>query len=116
MNRVYPSEVNEVGNGIIAILVEDGFFSGEYFSATTYATRYIKDVLLEKFLGGQALDLGGDEEMSHHVDMMITGSIIYQLKEQGYVQSYEDEDTPEVFFTTEKGRRLLEESADEEDK
>jgi DNA-binding PadR family transcriptional regulator len=38
---------------------------------------------------------------------IIAGSILYQLKEKGYVNSYEDENTDEVFFLTEEGREYV---------
>jgi hypothetical protein len=34
------------------------------------------------------------------------GCINYELKSSGYLDSYEDEDTPEVFFMTAKGQEL----------
>jgi hypothetical protein len=106
MDKVYPQEVRIVAENYVDLLREDGFFDGEDFTTTTYAEKYIKDVLLEKFLVGTPLDLGDDNELNLHLDRIITGSIFYELKEDGYMDSYEDEDTKEVFFLTEKGRKL----------
>jgi hypothetical protein len=104
MERVYPQEVKDVASAIVNLLKEDGFFDNEEFKTTAFAEKYFREVLLEKFLNGTSLDLGDDDEMSRHLDKVIDGSIFYELKEKGFIDSYEDADTKEVFFLTEKGR------------
>jgi hypothetical protein len=106
MEKVYPTEVKDVAAGLINVLKESGFFEDEDFQNTEFAEKYIREILLEKFLAGTSLDLGDDEETNKHLDKIIDGSIFYQLKKKGFVDSYEDENTKEVFFLTEKGREL----------
>jgi DNA-binding PadR family transcriptional regulator len=37
----------------------------------------------------------------------VAGSILYELKDKGYVNSYEDDNTEEMFFLTKKGKKYL---------
>jgi hypothetical protein len=104
MEKIYPEEVKKVADSIVAILKEDGFFNSDLFQTTTFAEKYFRETLLEKFLSGRSLDLGEDEEMSQHLDKVMDGSVLYELKTMGLMDSYEDEDTKEIFFLTEKGK------------
>ena len=40
---------------------------------------------------------------------LIAGSVLYDLKQKGYVESYEDDTTEEMFFLTKKGKKFLKE-------
>lgn len=104
MDKVYPEEVKKIAENIVAILKEDGFFNSGLFQTTTFAEKYFREVMLEKFLNGQSLDLGEEKEMSQHLDKVMDGSVLYELKSMGLMDSYEDEDTKEIFFLTEKGK------------
>jgi len=38
---------------------------------------------------------------------LVAGSVLYDLKDQGLVDSYQDENTEEMFFLTKKGKKLI---------
>jgi hypothetical protein len=106
MEKIYPTEVKVIAENLVKLLKEDGFFNNDEFQETGFAEKYFREILLEKFLNGTSLDLGDDEEMSIHLDRVIAGSIFYELKNDGLMDSYEDENTKEVFFLTEKGKEF----------
>ena len=56
-----------------------------------------------------------EEEMLTILREIVTGSILYELKEKGLMGSYEDESTEEMFFLTKKGKRVLKEFEKEEE-
>lgn len=106
MKRIYPKEVKQHTSEIIKVLKEAGFFEEEELTDTTFTEKYINDILTEKFIAGEPLNLGTEKEIDDHLNKIIGGSICHQLKEQGFLDSYEDEDTKEIFFLTEKGKEL----------
>ena len=72
------------------------------------------DKLTEKFIIGELAEDGIDnmflfteDEFEQMLKEMITGSILYELKDKGLVDSYEDDSTEEVFFLTKKGKKTL---------
>jgi len=50
-----------------------------------------------------------EDEFEVILQKIIVGSILYELKENGVLNSYEDENTEETFFLTEKGKLLKDE-------
>ena len=38
---------------------------------------------------------------------LVAGSVLYELKDKGLVDSYEDDNTEEMFFLTEEGKKHL---------
>ena len=79
----------------------------------TYTRIYLCNLLTEKFITGE-LDGDGpfftDEEFDQILKELVAGSVLYELKKKGLVDSYEDEVTEEMFFLTEKGKKLMKES------
>ena len=51
--------------------------------------------------------LYNDEEFDVILREIVSGSILYELKDKGYINSYEDDKTEETFFLTEEGRKML---------
>jgi len=45
---------------------------------------------------------------------MVAGSVLNELKNSGLVDSYEDDNTEEMFFLTKKGKKLLKDYEDED--
>ena len=103
-------------------IVESGLFSFDdgYLGSTGHGSCYydnslkniscIKDendleclVLNEEF-GGDIFD---EDEFDQLLKELVAGSILYELKEKGYVNSYSDEDTEEMFFLTKEGKEQL---------
>ena len=107
MIKVYNEQVRQKTKEIIDVLIEVELFA-ELKGTTEFAEKYLGDVLTNKFIKGLPLDLGTEQEVEAHIERIITGSVYYELKEKGYLDSYEDEETPEVFFMTEKGKLLNE--------
>jgi DNA-binding PadR family transcriptional regulator len=71
--------------------------------------------MTEKYISGLIGDFDGEngelfteEEFSKLLKEIVAGSILNSLKEEGYLNSYEDETTEELFFLTEKGKKHLE--------
>ena len=66
--------------------------------------------MTEKFINGQ-LDsddeLFGEDEFAKLLQELVAGSVLYELKEKGYINSYEDDETEEMFFLTEDGKKFL---------
>jgi DNA-binding MarR family transcriptional regulator len=55
------------------------------------------------------LFLFNEEEFEVILKELIAGSVLYDLKKKGYVESYEDETTDEMIFLTKKGKKYLKE-------
>jgi hypothetical protein len=114
MNKIYQPIVIEKANDIIESLTD--FFNDYQIESLDYAKEYMCDKLTEKFIAG---DLNDDEEgnvflfteseFEQILKELIAGSVLYELKEKGLVDSYQDDTTDEMFFLTKKGKKLLKE-------
>jgi predicted transcriptional regulator len=111
MSKIYQPIVIKKTEEIIKTLIESKLFEDYDIKTTEYATKYFLDKLTEKFILGE-IDLDYDmlfteDEFDRCIRDVILGSIFTKLKENGYVNSYEDDDTDETFFLTEKGKEYL---------
>lgn len=111
MSKIYQPIVIQKTNEIIEILKDSKFFEDYELESTEFAEKYFLDKLTEKFILGE-IDLEQDmlfneDEFDICIKEVITGTILTKLKHNGYVNSYEDENTEETFFLTEKGREFL---------
>ena len=111
MSKIYQPIFIKKTEEIIETLIESKLFEDYDIETTEYATKYFLDKLTEKFILGE-IDLDYDmlfteEEFDTCIKEVILGSIFTKLKENGYVNSYEDDDTEETFFLTEKGKEFL---------
>lgn len=120
MAKVYQPIVIEETENILLGLIESKFFEDYEINDLTFARQYILDVMNEKYISGL---LGGDdeyeeifteEEFTKILQELVAGSILHELKETGYVNSYSDEETEEMFFLTKKGKKYLKEKEGEE--
>jgi hypothetical protein len=109
MNKIYQPEVLVKSKEIIDLLVDIKFFSDHEIDNTYFAEQYFNEKLTEKFINGEINEeaIFSEDEMEICLKEIITGSILYQLKDKGYVNSYEDENTEEIFFLTEEGKEYL---------
>jgi len=110
MNKIYQPGIIELAEIYISTLNEDGFFEEFDLESTDYAMTVFCDKLTDKFIDGK--DLSEDiafnqEEMEAILKLIIAGTILYEMKDKGLVNSYEDDDTEEVFFLTEEGKQVL---------
>lgn len=114
MNKIYQPVVIEMTNEIISDLTESLFFEDYEIQSTTFAEKYLLDKLTEKFILGELegdddefLGVFNDDEFEVVLREIVAGSVLYELKEKGLVDSYEDDTTEEMFFLTKKGKRVM---------
>jgi hypothetical protein len=101
-------------NDIITDLTESEFFADYDIQSTVFAEKYLLDKLTEKFIIGELendddefLGVFNDDEFEVVLREIVAGSVLYELKEKGLVDSYEDDTTEEMFFLTKKGKRVM---------
>jgi len=103
-------QIKEITDLIMETLIMDGFFVDYEITNQAYAEKRFSDELTKKFLS-EGLDDDGDyfsEEEYHQIlNEIVAEDILRNLKNKGYLQSYEDETTEEVFFLTERGKEKL---------
>jgi hypothetical protein len=114
MSKIYQPIVIEMTNDIITDLTESEFFTDYEIQSTVFAEKYLLDKLTEKFILGELEDdedefLGvfNDDEFDVVLREIVAGSVLYELKEKGLVDSYEDDSTEEMFFLTEEGKKHM---------
>jgi len=114
MDKIYQPIVIEKCDIILESLTE--FFEDYEIDSLDFATKYLCDKLTEKFILGEldnededTLFLFTEEEFEIILKELIAGSVLYDLKQKGYVESYEDDTTEEMFFLTKKGKKFLKE-------
>ena len=114
MSKIYQPIVIEMANEIITDLTESEFFADYEIQSTVFAEKYLLDKLTEKFILGELeneddefLGVFNDEEFEVVLREIVAGSVLYELKEKGLVDSYEDDTTEEMFFLTKKGKRVM---------
>jgi hypothetical protein len=110
MSKIYQPIVIEETNNLIEGLKESGFFEDYQIEDLTFTNQHLLDLMTEKFINGQ-LDsddeLFGEDEFAKLLQELVAGSVLYELKEKGYINSYEDDETDEMFFLTEDGKKFL---------
>ena len=114
MSKIYQPIVIEMANDIITDLTESEFFSDYEIQSTVFAEKYLLDKLTDKFILGELeneddelLGVFNDDEFEVVLREIVAGSVLYELKEKGLVDSYEDDTTEEMFFLTKKGKRVM---------
>lgn len=115
MTKIYQPSVIEKANEIILILEEEGFFVSHEIDDYNFATTYLRDKLTEKFIFGSLDDDNEtftDEEFEVMLKEIVAGSVLEELKRKGLVGSYDDENTEEIFFLTEEGKKYLKNNKD----
>jgi hypothetical protein len=91
--------------------LEESFFFEDYDIGQEYARKTFTSLLLEIYVKDPSMDIDdtfwwSEDEFEGILQKIVTGSIMYQLKSDGILNSYEDENTEETFFLTEKGKLL----------
>jgi len=115
MPKVYQPIVIEEAENLLVGLKDSKFFEEYEITDLTFAKEYLLEIMTEKYISGLIGDFDGEngelfteEEFSKLLKEIVAGSILNSLKEEGYLNSYEDETTEELFFLTEKGKKHLE--------
>lgn len=111
MSKAYQPIVVEETENIIQGLIESDFFNDYEIDDYTFARQYILDLLTQKFIDGllenEEDELFSEDEFTKMLREIVAGTLLYELKERGLINSYEDNDTEEVFFLTEEGKKHL---------
>jgi len=111
MNKVYQPIVIEETEYFIEGLEESGFFQDYEITDYTFVRTHLLDIFTEKFINGLLNDddseLFTEDEFDKLLKELVAGSILFELKEKGFVDSYEDEDTEEMFFLTDEGKKFV---------
>lgn len=117
MTKVYQQIVIEESDNLLLGLIESDFFKEHEITDLTFAKEYILNFMNEKYISGllgeTEEELITEDEFSKMLIEIITGTVLYELKESGHLNSYEDENTEEMFFLTEKGKELIKEIKNE---
>ena len=112
----YQPIVIEKTTEILCILEESNFFKDYEIENFDFAIKYLNDKLTEKFISGEldeeSDNLFGEEEFNVILREIIAGTILTELKHKGLVNSYEDDNTEELFFLTQKGKKMLKNDGD----
>jgi hypothetical protein len=111
MNKVYQPIVIEETEYFIEGLAESGFFEDYEIKDYTFVRTHLLDIFTEKFINGSLTDedteLFTENEFDTLLKELVAGSILFELKERGIVDSYEDENTEEMFFLTDEGKKFM---------
>lgn len=109
MEKIYQQCVIEKTEELIEILTSISFFADYEIEKTDFTKKYLLNVLTEKFIEGKFNDdeIFTEDEFETYLKEIISGSVLHDLKEKGYVNSYEDDEVDEVFFLTEEGKEYL---------
>ena len=112
MSTIYQPIVIEKSNEIIESLTD--LFSDYEIMSLEFAKKYLCEKLTDKFIEGKLDDdedcpifIFNDEEFEVMLREIVAGSVLYELKEKGLVDSYQDDTTEEMFFITKKGKREM---------
>jgi hypothetical protein len=101
---------------ILCILEESNFFNDYEIENFDFAIKYLNDKLTEKFILGEldeeSDNLFEEEEFNVILREIVAGTILTELKQKGLVNSYEDDNTEELFFLTQKGKKMLKNDGD----
>jgi len=108
MSKVYQPIVIQETENILEGLILSNFFKDYGIEDHTFAREHLLDVLTEKYLenllGKEDDELFTEEEFTNLLHTIIAGSILNELKEEGLMNSYTDENGEEMFFLTEEGK------------
>ncbi len=111
MAKAYQPIVIEETENLIQGLIEAEFFLDYDITDYSFAREHISDELTQKYIDGlfdeSDVELFTEEEFTRLLQRIAAGSLLFDLKERGLINSYEDDNTEETFFLTEEGKKLL---------
>jgi hypothetical protein len=115
----YLPKIQEITEGIIATLVDDNYFIDFEISSQDYARKRISDELTIKFLeNGLNNEEDGylsEDEFDIILKEIVAEDLLRTLQKKGLLNSYEDDNTEEVFFLTTLGKEEIVNLEDIED-
>jgi hypothetical protein len=111
MSTTYQPIVVEQTENLILGLAESGFFEEYEIQNLTFVRQHLLIALTEKFISGSLNEdfeeLFTEEEFDQLLRELVAGSILYEMKDKGLVNSIEDMNDEEIFFLTEEGKAYL---------
>jgi len=113
MGKVFQPIVLKRAEEFIETLKSIDFFVENDIECSDYTKTYLCEVLTQKFIDGGDLysefdEMFTDQEGEKILGHIIVGTVLNDLKEKGILDSYEDENTEEVYFFTELGKKMSE--------
>ena len=117
MEKTYQPQVIELGKKMMQSLIDSEFFIENEITDHIPSFVILHDFLTEKFINGQICDGAvelDEEEFTKLLSSMRAACILASLKKKGFAESYEDENTEEVFFLTKKGKEYGEKLKEQE--
>ena len=106
----YLPKIETITEEIIQTLIEDEFFKDFEIEDYSYARKRIAEELTNKFLINGLDEENGifsDDEFDRILKEIAAEDVLRSLQKRGLINSYEDENTEEIFFLTEKGREEM---------
>lgn len=114
----YLPKIENIANEIIQTLIEDKFFEDFEIEDYSYTKKRFCEELTTKFLlnGLENEDVGifNEDEFDKILKEIVAEDMLRGLQKKGLINSYEDDNTEEVFFLTEKGREEIQKKSDDE--
>jgi hypothetical protein len=114
----YLPKIENIANEIIQTLIEDKFFEDFEIEDYSYTKKRFCEELTTKFLlnGLENEDIGifNEDEFDKILKEIVAEDMLRSLQKTGLINSYEDDNTEEVFFLTEKGREEMQKKLDDE--
>lgn len=111
MKKIYLPFIVEKSNEIIERLKTVKFFDELDDDGVDVAREIFCRQLTEKFVSNgleeELEDIFTEDEYLSMFGEIMAATTLIDLKKKGFVESYEDENTPETFFLTEKGKNLF---------
>jgi len=106
----YLPKIETITEEIIQTLIEDEFFKDFEIEDYSYARKRIAEELTNKFLINGLDEENGifsEDEFDKILKEIAAEDVLRSLQKRGLINSYEDENTEEIFFLTEKGREEM---------
>ena len=104
-----PKIVKRKVETVLNVIRKSGYF--EIFDLKEdYARKEITHTVLEEYTKQMSSNFEmtwDDKRIGEMLSRIFVGSILHELKEEGIVGTYEDENTEEVFFLTKKGKSII---------
>ena len=115
----YLPKIQEITEGIIATLVDDNYFIDFEISSQDYARKRISDELTLKFLenglNNEEYGYLSEDEFDVILKEIVAEDLLRSLQKKGLLNSYEDDNTEEIFFLTTLGKEEIVNLEDIED-
>jgi ribosomal protein S8 len=107
----YLPKIEKITEDIIQTLIEEKFFEDFEIEDYSYSRRRISEELTKKFLinGLEDEEFGffSEDEFDKILKEIAAEDVLRNLQKRGLINSYEDDNTEEVFFLTEKGKEEM---------